>query len=43
MTELPDEDDVLRRMLNTPHEKHKPLREQRKEASKPSASPPREG
>lgn len=25
------EDDVLRRMLNTPHESHKPLKEQRRE------------
>ena len=24
-TDLPNEDNVLRRMLNTPHEKHKPL------------------
>lgn len=27
----PDEDEVLRRMLNTPHESHKPLKEQRRE------------
>jgi len=33
-----DEDEVLRRMLNTPHEKHKPLKGQptrRAEGKKP--------
>ncbi len=35
----PDEDEVLRRMLNTPHEKHKPLKD--KPGAPKSDSPPK--